>query len=293
MAIDTIRHAVERMLGQTNAQQLKKYEKELRAVNAWIDDVAALSDDALRAKAAEFKQQLEDGVSKSSLRAEVYALVREVAARTIGLRPFDVQILGGFALDDRKIAEMATGEGKTLVATLPATLNALCGKVHVVTVNDYLARRDREWMGPVYEFLELSVGLLQDGMPPDERQVAYQAHITYGTNNQFGFDYLRDNMVHSLDQKVQGPLDFAIVDAIDGSRVLASSLTSQTFSMNGEAPPRWNHLSASSSTQLGANGRNGSRCFTSRLTMSFMSGCCELARMLRCPSARGPTSARP
>ncbi|MEE8592925.1 MAG: preprotein translocase subunit SecA, partial [Candidatus Bipolaricaulota bacterium] len=127
MAIDTIRHAVERMLGQTNAQQLKKYEKELRAVNAWIDDVAALSDDALRAKAAEFKQQLEDGVSKSSLRAEVYAVVREVAARTIGLRPFDVQILGGFALGDRKIAEMATGEGKTLVATLPATLNALCG----------------------------------------------------------------------------------------------------------------------------------------------------------------------
>ena len=215
MAIDTIRHAVERMLGQTNAQQLKKYEKELRTVNTWADDVAALSDDVLRAKAAEFKQQLEDGVSKSSLRAGVYAVVREVAARTIGLRPFDVQILGGFALDDRKIAEMATGEGKTLVATLPATLNALGGKVHVVTVNDYLARRDREWMGPVYEFLGLSVGLLQEGMPPEERQVAYQAHITYGTNNQFGFDYLRDNMVHSLDQKVQGPLDFAIVDEID------------------------------------------------------------------------------
>jgi len=215
MPIDNIRHAVERMLGQTNAQQLKKYDKELRAVNAWADDVAALSDDALRAKAAEFKQQLEDGVSKSSLRSEVYAVVREVAARTIGLRPFDVQILGGFALDDRKISEMQTGEGKTLVATLPATLNALCGKVHVVTVNDYLARRDREWMGPVYEFLGLSVGLLQDGMPPEERQIAYQAHITYGTNNQFGFDYLRDNMVHSFDRKVQGPLDFAIIDEID------------------------------------------------------------------------------
>jgi len=215
MAIDKIRHAVERMLGQTNAQQLKKYEKELRAVNALADDMAALSDDALRAKGAEFKQQLDDGVSQSSLRAAIYAVVREVAVRTIGLRPFDVQILGGFALDDRKIAEMATGEGKTLVATLPATLNALCGKVHVVTVNDYLARRDREWMGPVYEFLGLSVGLLQDGMPPEERQIAYQAHITYGTNNQFGFDYLRDNMVHSLDQKVQGSLDFAIVDEID------------------------------------------------------------------------------
>jgi len=215
MAIDTIRHAVERMLGQTNAQQLKKYEKELHAVNAWADEMAALPDDALRAKAVECKQQLESGVSKSSLRPEVYAVVREAAARTIGLRPFDVQILGGFALDDRKIAEMQTGEGKTLVATLPATLNAFSGKVHVVTVNDYLARRDREWMGPVYEFLGLTVGLLQDGMLPEERQPAYQADITYGTNNQFGFDYLRDNMVHSFDRKVQGPLDFAIVDEID------------------------------------------------------------------------------
>jgi len=203
------------MLGQTNAQQLKKYEKELRSVNALADEMAALSDDALRAKVAEFKQQLENGVSKSSLRAKVYAVVREVAMRTIGLRPFDVQILGGFALDDRKIAEMHTGEGKTLVATLPATLNALCGKVHVVTVNDYLARRDREWMGPVYEFLGFTVGLLQDGMLPEERQPAYQSDITYGTNNQFGFDYLRDNMVHSFDQKVQGSLDFAIVDEID------------------------------------------------------------------------------
>lgn len=215
MAIDTFRHAIERMLGQTNAQLLKKHDKELRAVNALSDDVAALSDDALRAKAAEFKQRLAEGSSKSSLRTEVYAVVREVAMRTIGLRPFDVQILGGFALDDRKIAEMHTGEGKTLVATLPATLNALCGKVHVITVNDYLARRDREWMGPIYEFLGLSVGLLQDGMSPEERQPAYQADITFGTNNQFGFDYLRDNMVHSFDQKVQGSLDFAIIDEID------------------------------------------------------------------------------
>jgi len=215
MAIDTFRRTIDRMLGQTNAQQLKKYEKELRAVNALADEMAALSDDALRTKVAEAKQQLENGVSRLSLRAKVYAVVREVAMRTIGLRPFDVQILGGFALDDRKIAEMHTGEGKTLVATLPATLNALCGKVHVVTVNDYLARRDREWMGPVFEFLGFTVGLLQDGMLPEERQPAYQSDITYGTNNQFGFDYLRDNMVHSFDQKVQGPLDFAIVDEID------------------------------------------------------------------------------
>ncbi len=215
MAIESIRHAVERMLGQTNAQQLKRYEKELKAVNALADATEALSDDALRAKADEFRQRLANGESKASLRADVYAVVREVAWRTIGLRPFDVQILGGFALDDRKIAEMQTGEGKTLVATLPATLNALVGKVHVVTVNDYLARRDREWMGPVYEFLGLSVGLLQDGMMPEERQPAYHADITFGTNNQFGFDYLRDNMVLSYDRKVQGALDFAIVDEID------------------------------------------------------------------------------
>ncbi|GAF95186.1 unnamed protein product, partial [marine sediment metagenome] len=128
---------------------------------------------------------------------------------------FDVQIVGALALDDRQIAEMQTGEGKTLVATLPATLNALVGKVHVVTVNDYLARRDRQWMGPIYEFLGLTVGLLQDGMDPADRKIAYAADITYGTNNQFGFDYLRDNMVLTSDRKVQGSLDFAIVDEID------------------------------------------------------------------------------
>jgi len=215
MANNTFRHAIDRMLGQTNAQLLKRYEKELRAVNALSDKMAALSDEALRAKATEFRQLLKEGASRTSIRAEVYAVVREVAMRTIGLRPYDVQIVGGLALDDRKIAEMQTGEGKTLVATLPATLNALSGKVHVVTVNDYLARRDREWMGPVYESLGLTVGLLQNGMSPEERKPAYQADITFGTNNQFGFDYLRDNMVHSSDQKVQGSLDFAIIDEID------------------------------------------------------------------------------
>lgn len=215
MANDKIRHVIDRMLGQTNAQQLKRYEKELQAVNALSDDMAALSDAELRAKASECRDRIAAGIVRTSIRAEVYAIVREAAARTIGLRPFDVQILGGFALDDRKIAEMQTGEGKTLVATLPATLNALCGKVHIVTVNDYLARRDKEWMGPVYESLGLTVGLLQDGMSPEERQPAYQADITFGTNNQFGFDYLRDNMVHSSGQKVQGALDFAIIDEID------------------------------------------------------------------------------
>jgi len=215
MAIDSFKHIVDRVLGQTNVQQLKKFERELRAVNALVDEMRALSDDALRSRVSDCRDQIAAGASKASIRAVVYAAVREAAERTIGLRPYDVQIVGGFALDDRRIAEMQTGEGKTLVATLPATLNALFGKVHVVTVNDYLARRDKEWMGPVYEFFGLTLGLLQDGMSPEERQPAYAADITYGTNNQFGFDYLRDNMVLSSDRKVQGALDFAIVDEID------------------------------------------------------------------------------
>jgi len=215
MAIESIRSAVDYLLGQTNNQQLKRHEKELAAVNTLAEEIGSLSDDSLKERGAGLQQRLRDGEPKGDLRAEVYALVREVAERAVGLRPYDVQIVGGLALDDRRIAEMQTGEGKTLVATLPATLNAFVGKVHVVTVNDYLARRDREWMGPIYEFLGLSVGLLQDGMDPADRQAAYAADITYGTNNQFGFDYLRDNMVLTSDRKVQGPLDFAIVDEID------------------------------------------------------------------------------
>ena len=209
------RSVLDRMLGQTNEQQLKRYARELARVNALEPEISGLSDDELRARTASLKDRLQAGTSKAELRAEAFAVVREAANRTIAHRPYDVQILGGFALDDRKIAEMQTGEGKTLVATLPAYLNALQGKVHVVTVNDYLAKRDREWMGPVYESLGLTIGLLQEGMTPEERQPAYAADITYGTNNQFGFDYLRDNMVHSLNLKVQGSLDYAIVDEID------------------------------------------------------------------------------
>ena len=203
------------MFGQTNAQQLKHYTRDLREINALEEKIKKLSDSELAAMTIKFRKLLEDGKSRTQIRNEAFAVAREAAVRTVGMRPFDVQIIGGLALDDRKIAEMQTGEGKTLVATLPAYLNALVGKVHVVTVNDYLARRDREWMGPIYEFLGLSVGLLQEGITPEERKEAYAADITYGTNNQFGFDYLRDNMVLSIDQKVQGPLDFAIIDEID------------------------------------------------------------------------------
>ncbi len=215
MPMDSVRRGLDFLLGQTNAQQLKRYDREMERIGSMAEAVAALSDDALRAKTSEFRGRLQDGGTKQDLRADAFAVVREVAERTVGLRPFDVQIQGAIALDEHRIAEMQTGEGKTLVATLPAYLNALFGKVHVVTVNDYLARRDRNWMGPIYEFLGLSVGLLQEDSSPEERQVAYGADITYGTNNQFGFDYLRDNMVLSIGDKVQGPLDFAIVDEID------------------------------------------------------------------------------
>ncbi len=215
MAIETLKRSVDYLLGQTDGQQLKRYRRHLNAISALSKEMEGLSDHVLALKTTEFRERLQSGETKDQVRCEAFAVVREVAARTVGMRPFDVQILGAIALDEHRIAEMATGEGKTLVATLPAYLNALVGKVHVVTVNDYLARRDREWMGPIYEFLGLSVGLLQEGMEIEERKVAYAADITYGTNNQFGFDYLRDNMVLSIDQKVQGQLDYAIIDEID------------------------------------------------------------------------------
>jgi len=211
----SFRRALDFVFGQTNEQKLKKLLPILDEVNSFKDRARALSDAELRAKTEEFRARLAEGETLDELLPEAFAVVREAARRTIGLYPYDVQVLGGIVLHQRRIAEMKTGEGKTLVATMPAYLNALAGKVHVVTVNDYLARRDRSWMGPVYEFLGLRVGLIQEGIDPTERKAAYQADITYGTNAQFGFDYLRDHMVISKDQKVQGPLDFAIVDEID------------------------------------------------------------------------------
>ncbi len=206
---------VEFVSGQTNRQKLKKLLPILAQVNAWKDRMAALSDGELQAKTAEFRERLRKGETPDQLLPEAFAAVREAARRTIGLYPFDVQVLGAIVLHQRRIAEMKTGEGKTLVATMPAYLNALVGKVHIVTVNDYLAKRDRYWMGPIYEFMGLTVGLLQEDTPPEERKKAYACDITYGTNAQFGFDYLRDHMVLAKSQKVQGPLDYAIVDEID------------------------------------------------------------------------------
>ena len=166
MVLERLRRGVDYLFGQTNTQQLAKFDSELGRVDDLAEETAALSDDALRSAMTRLRDRLHNGESRRDVRPEVYALVREASERTIGLRPYDVQILGAIALDERRIAEMQTGEGKTLVATLPAVLNSLVGNVHIVTVNDYLARRDCEWMGPIYGFFGLSVGLLQDGMPP-------------------------------------------------------------------------------------------------------------------------------
>ncbi|MGB9822097.1 preprotein translocase subunit SecA [Thermodesulfovibrio sp.] len=225
---------LEKIFGTKNERELKRYFKIVEEINAIEPEISKLSDEALKAKTEEFKERLSKGESLDDLLREAFAVVREVAKRTLGMRHFDVQLVGGIVLHEGKIAEMKTGEGKTLVATLAAYLNALEGKgVHVVTVNDYLARRDVQWMGPIYNFLGLSVGVIQpdasfvydptyrvadkrfDRLRPCSKKQAYAADITYGTNNEFGFDYLRDNMVYNVDELCQRELNYAIVDEVD------------------------------------------------------------------------------
>ena len=185
-------------------------------VNTLSDEVEKLTDAELRAKTDEFRARIEAGAKLDDLLPEAFAVAREAAWRVLGQRHFDVQVMGGAALHFGNVAEMKTGEGKTLTCVLPAYLNALDGKgVHVVTVNDYLAKRDSEWMGRVHRFLGLDVGVILAGLSPDERRAAYGADITYGTNNEYGFDYLRDNMAHSLDELVQRGHHYAIVDEVD------------------------------------------------------------------------------
>ncbi len=204
------------IFGSRNQRLLRRYGRVVSAANALESAIQALDDAALRAKTDEFRQKLADGQALDSLIPEVFAVVREAAQRTLGMRPFDVQLIGGLALHEGKIAEMRTGEGKTLVATLPAYLNALPGKgVHIVTVNEYLASRDAEWMGPVYRFLGLSVGVIRNGQTAAEKREAYAADITYGTNNEFGFDYLRDNLAFRIEDQMQRELAYAIVDEVD------------------------------------------------------------------------------
>lgn len=204
------------IFGTTNDRALKRLAAKVPEINALEPGLAALSDEALRARTAEFREKLAQGASLDDLLPEAFATVREAAKRVLGMRHFDVQMIGGMVLHEGKIAEMKTGEGKTLVATLPVYLNALTGKgVHVVTVNDYLAKRDAEWMGRIYRFLGLTVGVIVHGLTDDERRAAYAADVTYGTNNEFGFDYLRDNMKYRLEEMVQRDFNYAIVDEVD------------------------------------------------------------------------------
>ncbi|MDE1462798.1 preprotein translocase subunit SecA [Spartinivicinus poritis] len=207
---------VRKVFGSKNDRQLRRMRKVVKAVSALEESLSKLSDEQLKAKTDEFRDRTKKGESLDSLLPEAFAVVREAGKRVMGMRHFDVQLIGGMTLHEGRIAEMRTGEGKTLVATLPAYLNGLSGKgVHVVTVNDYLASRDANWMRPLYEFLGLTVGVVTSGQDPESKKAAYQSDITYGTNNEFGFDYLRDNMAFSLEDKFQRPLNYAIVDEVD------------------------------------------------------------------------------
>ena len=207
---------MEKLFGDINTKEVKKIEKIADQVMALDGSIAALSDEELRGKTAEFKERLAAGETLDDILVEAFAVCREAAARSVGMKHFKVQVIGGIALHQGRIYEMKTGEGKTLVATLPAYLNALEGKgVHIVTVNDYLAKRDAEWMGKIYTFLGLTVGCVIHGISDKARKAAYQADITYGTNNEFGFDYLRDNMVIYQRQLTQRELNYAIIDEVD------------------------------------------------------------------------------
>ena len=211
-----LQNIVKKLFGSRNERLIKQYMQKVRSINALEPAMEKLSDDELRGKTVEFRERLAKGETLDQLLPEAFAVVREAGRRSLGMRHFDVQLIGGMVLHNGKISEMRTGEGKTLMATLPAYLNALSGKgVHVVTVNDYLASRDADWMGKLYGFLGLTVGVNLSHMPHDQKQAAYAADITYGTNNEFGFDYLRDNMVFQLSEKVQRAMNFAVVDEVD------------------------------------------------------------------------------
>ena len=205
-----------KVFGSRNAREVKRLQKTVMEINAYEEAISALSDDELRAKTDEFRNRLQEGASLESLIPEAFSVVREAGKRTLNMRHFDTQMIGGMVLNDGRIAEMRTGEGKTLVATLAVYLNALEGKgVHVVTVNDYLAKRDSEWMGKLYSFLGMTTGVAISGQDPETKRAAYACDITYGTNNEYGFDYLRDNMAFRTEDRVQRGLNFAVVDEVD------------------------------------------------------------------------------
>ena len=205
-----------KLFGSSNERRIKGYLPRVAQINALEKELEGLSDEALRARTEAFKRQVAEGASLDDILVPAFATCREAAKRTLGQRHFDVQLIGGMILHEGRIAEMKTGEGKTLVATLAVYLNALGGRgVHVVTVNDYLAKRDAEWMGQIYNFLGLKVGVIVHGLDDEQRKAAYDADVTYGTNNELGFDYLRDNMKYRLEDMVQRGHIFAIVDEVE------------------------------------------------------------------------------
>ena len=224
-----------KLFGSHSDRELKKIQPIVDKILALEEPYRQLDDEALKAKTGEFRQRLEAGETLDDLLPEAFAAIREAADRVLGMRPYPVQLIGGIVLHQGRIAEMKTGEGKTLVATLPAYLNALTGKgVHIVTVNDYLAKRDSEWMGKVYRFMGLEVGLIIHGKNANERRAAYAADITYCTNNELGFDYLRDNMAIYKTEMVQRGHNFAIVDEVD-SILIDEARTPLIISGRGEA----------------------------------------------------------
>ena len=209
-------NVAKKIFGSKNDRTLKRMGKTVQQINGFEETLAALSDEQLKAKTGEFKKRLEQGETLDQLLPEAFSVVRAAGQRVLGMRHFDVQMIGGITLHQGRIAEMRTGEGKTLMATLPVYLNALTGEgAFVITVNDYLASRDANWMRPVYEFLGMTVGVVVAGQDPEQKRAAYQCDITYGTNNEFGFDYLRDNMAFTLEDRFQRSLNFAIVDEVD------------------------------------------------------------------------------
>ena len=221
---------IKKIVGTKNDREVKRYKKAVTQINKLEDSFSQLADDELMAKSNSFRERLAKGESLDSLLPEAFATVREASKRVMGMRHFDVQMIGGMVLHEGRIAEMRTGEGKTLVATLAVYLNALAGKgVHVVTVNDYLATRDANWMRPLYEYLDMSVGVVHSGQDRDAKRAAYLSDITYGTNNEFGFDYLRDNMVFRMEDRMQREPAFAVVDEVDSILIDEARNTSYYF----------------------------------------------------------------
>ena len=225
---------MEKIFGDLNKKEVKKVEKIVDKIELLDQEIQGLSDDELKAKTPAFKERLKNGETLDDILPEAFAVCREAAWRSLGMKHFRVQLIGGVVLHQGRISEMKTGEGKTLVATLPVYLNALEGKgVHVVTVNNYLAKRDMEWMGKLYTFLGLTIGCVVHGISGEERRAAYNADITYGTNNEFGFDYLRDNMVTYKEELMQRELNYAIVDEVD-SILIDEARTPLIISGEGE-----------------------------------------------------------